>query len=503
MKKITDVVVLGGGTAGLISAITLRKHCPELSIKLIRSKAIGVIGVGEGTLGSFNPFFFDYLGLDRGEFYRQVNPSWKLGIKFRWGRRGAFNYAFSPNCDWQWDDLAYPNGFYCQDNFLHTCQYSSLMDVDMAFVKKPNGDPLILNDAVFHLENTRFVDYLESQAEALGIPLIDKKVSSATCSERGVSSFLLEDGNTLEADLFIDASGFKSVLLHQHLNIPFQSFESSLFCDRALIGTWKRTTEAIRPYTTSDTMNAGWSWRIDHESHINRGYVYSSSFLSRDAAETEFRTENPLLGDLHEIKFTPGKYARSWEKNVVAIGNASGFVEPLEATSIGIICAQSKKLVDALKASQGAPNQMIRDLYNHYVDTQWEATRRFLTLHYKLNTLLDNSFWQTCNSETVTGDLISEMLQFYETYGPDNRLMRAFLPESDPFGIDGYLTIMVGMKHPYPTAASVYSHPPLSEADKVRWRTHQHYYREQAEQNALSAQEALAIIKSPDWEWYQ
>lgn len=497
MNKVSKIVVVGGGTAGLLAALSLRIKLPNIAITVIRSKELGVIGVGEGTLGGFNPFIFNYLGLDRGDFYQQVNPTWKLGIKFGWGSRGSFNYGFSPNCDWQWNDLPYANGFYCHDDFTHACQYASLMDADMAFVKQENGDPLIKDDAVFHLENKRFVDYLESQAVCRGILLLDKKIEGADCSESGIRQLHLHDGTKLSADLYIDSSGFRSMLLHQHLKEPFESYQSSLFCDRALIGSWQRTDEAIRPYTTSDTMNNGWSWRIDHEHHINRGYVYASSFVDREQAEREFRLKNPLLGDLNEIAFTPGKYRHSWVKNVVAIGNACGFVEPLEATSIGIICAQSKKLVEALQASHARPDHRVRQFYNAYSNELWESTRRFLSIHYKLNTLLDTSFWQACRNDTYTGDIVDNMIQFYQSYGPDIHMLRHFLPASDPFGADGYLTIMVGMKLAYDR-----SNVNISPESAHSWAQHQHYFKQQAEVNSVSVAQALDIIRQPDWRWF-
>ena len=139
-------------------------------------------------------------------------------------------------------------------------------------------------------------------------------------------------------DLYIDSSGFASVLLGKALAEPFISFQSSLFDDRAVVGWWPRGEEPIQPYTTAESMSAGRNWRIDHETRIDRGYVYCSAYISDTDAEAEFRTKNPKVSDTRIVKFKTGRYVRGWVKNVVAIGNASGFVEPLESTALGALC---------------------------------------------------------------------------------------------------------------------------------------------------------------------
>lgn len=497
MNMISSIIVVGGGTAGLISALSLRIKLPDIAVTVIRSKELGVIGVGEGTVGAFGDFFFKYLGLDRAEFYQQTNATWKLGIKFNWGRASDFNYCFSPNCDWKWDNQRYPNGFYTGGEYSTSCQNSALMDTGKGFVKLDNDDPLIDNSAAFHLENKLFVDYLENQASMLGVTLIDARIGDVTCSDQGVDHLTLVDGTIAKADFYVDASGFRSLLLEKGLQVPFDSFDSSLFCDRAMIGAWQRTDETILPYTTSDTMNSGWSWRIDHEHHINRGYVYSSSFISGDDAEDEFRQKNPKLDQLNHISFAPGKHRHSWVGNVVAIGNAYGFVEPLEATSILLICLQSRRLVESLSSSHRQPNDAVRLLYNDFANEIWESSRRFLALHYKLNNLLSTPFWKHCQEKTELGEVLAKMVAFYRAYGPDNELLRTYLPPDDVFGVDGYLAIMTGLGLSYDQ-----SRVTISADDWHNWQQRCQHYRQQAEFNSASVKEALQNIRSPEWKWY-
>lgn len=497
MKKISSILIVGGGTAGLICALALRRKVPAVSVSVIRSKEIGVIGVGEGTVAHFGPFFFDYLGLDRREFYRHTNATWKLGIRFNWGNSGHFNYCFAPNCDWQWDDQRYPNGYYCEGDHATLCQNAALMDAGNSFLRQENDDPLIDNSAAFHLENVRFVDYLENQAAANGVQLIDARISEVTGGEAGVAQLTLDDGRVFSADLYVDASGFRSLLLGDFLGEPFASFDDSLFCDRAIIGAWQRSEETILPFTTSDTMTAGWSWRIDHEHHINRGYVYSSAFLSPETAEAEFRGRNPLLDEVREISFTPGKHRDCWVRNVVAIGNACGFVEPLEATSIQLICLQSRRLVESLISAHCRPDRAVAALYNDHTNEIWESVRRFLALHYKFNDRLETPFWQHCRQHTVLGDAVDRMVDFYRTHGPDIELMRDFLSHKDVFGLEGYLTLLTGLGVSYDR-----SRLDVSDDDRQRWQKRCEHYRQQAGHSAVSVRAALGKIRSPDWQWY-
>ena len=497
MEKISHIVIAGGGTAGLICALSLRLKVPGVSVTVVRSKELGVIGVGEGTVAHFGPFFFEYLGLDRAAFYRETNATWKLGIRFHWGRKGHFNYCFSPNCDWKWDNQQYPNGYYCEGEHATLCQNSALMDAANSFIKLENGDPLIDSSAAFHLENKRFVDYLEAQAGALGVELIDARINEVKGGPPEVGGLVLDDGRVVDGDLYVDASGFRSLLLGQCLCVPFDGYDTSLFCDRALVGPWQRGSEPILPYTTSDTMTAGWSWRIDHERHINRGYVYSSAFLAREEAEAEFRGKNPRLGELRELSFAPGKRREAWVGNVVGIGNAYGFVEPLEATSIQLICLHSRRLVESLNSAHCLPDAAVRRLYNRHVDEIWESVRQFLALHYKFNDRLDTPFWRHCREATVLGDAVDQMIAFYRIHGPDIELLRDFLSSKDIFGLDGYLTMLTGLGVPYDRDRAH-----QTTEDWQRWRRRCDYFRNQAGLNGASVSESLAKIRSPAWQWY-
>ena len=344
------MLVLGGGTAGFLAALTLRRRLPDLRITVLQSSKLGVIGVGEGSLRQLPAFLHGYLGIDPKRFFEEVRPTFKLGIRFLWGERGDFNYSFSPQLDvtHPHPDLPRPMGFYCFDEMEDHCVASVLMRNDCVSLRDHNGRPDMSDDYGYHLDNRRLAAFLETYALEQGIELVDDLVTDVLQNDAGIAELRLESGAAMSADMYVDCSGFASLLLGKTLNQPFLSYRSSLYCDRAVIGGWDRTHEALHPYTTSETMDNGWCWQIEHELRINRGYVYSSDFTSDEAAEAEFRNRNPLIKDTNLVRFRSGRFENAWVHNVVAIGNSAGFVEPLEATAIAAICSTSKALAETL-----------------------------------------------------------------------------------------------------------------------------------------------------------
>ena len=196
----------------------------------------------------------------------------------------------------------------------HHCVASELMRNDYVCLRDQQGRTSIGENVGYHLDNKRFAAFLEKYALEQGIEIIDDLVTDVVMHAQGVRTLTLESGNIFEADLYVDCSGFASILLGKKLEEPFISYRSSLYCDRAVIGGWDRSNEPVHPYTTSETMDAGWCWQIEHEDKINRGYVFSSDFISEETAEQEFRTKNPLISDTSVVKFRSGRYENAWVK---------------------------------------------------------------------------------------------------------------------------------------------------------------------------------------------
>lgn len=493
---IHDILVLGAGSAGLLAAIACKRKLPNVSVQVVRSKELGVIGVGESTTPGLPDFLFNYLGIRRKHFYATAEPTWKMGIHFLWGPRDHFDYGFAHALDAQWSDLPRPNGFYCEDEFADADLCTALMAQKKAFPRQPNGGPEIPPWHAFHLDNPKFVRCLEAVACEIGIACIDANVAGAERGEKGISSVNLEDGRKLTADLFIDASGFRSELLGKTLEEPFVSYSPSLFCDRAVVGNWPRTDEPILPYTTAETMNAGWCWRIEHEPTVNRGYVYSSSAISDDDdARNEFLAKNPKARTWdHVVKFKSGRYRRAWVGNVMAIGNACGFVEPLEATALMVIAWQCRTFVDMLLhcGTEATPTMM--NLFNDSWAATWDEIRDFLTLHYWANQRIDNAFWSRCHHETDISRL-KPLLEFYEENGPTGFARHLLGNTGSQFGIEGFLVHFVGNRVPHRAKYTP------SEAELKTWKQHCADNRRAAE-NGMGVREALSFVKHPNWQWH-
>jgi tryptophan halogenase len=499
---IQKVLVLGAGSAGLMAALALKRKIPRLAVRVVRDPDTPVIGVGESTTPNIPLFLFDFLGLSRRDFYARVNPTWKIGIHFLWGPRRHFEFTFSKQLDERWTDLPKPHGFYCDDDFSHCNADASLMAHNKAFVRNPNGGGpgIIDGDHAFHLYNPDYVAWLEAVSRENGIEIIDGKVQQAVKGPAGISAVVLQDGRRLEADLFVDTSGFRSELLGRVYEEPFVSYAKTLYCDRAIVGSWKRSGEPIMPYTVAETMDAGWCWRIDHEHDINRGYVYCSSVISDDEARAEFLRKNPQAVTWDQpVKFRSGRYRRSWIDNVVAVGNAAGFVEPLEATALMVICVSCQTLVEFLLSASLAPTPTIRDLYNQMEAARWDELRDFLALHYRFNTLLNTPFWRQCCSD-VDISAVAPLLAFYKENGPialGRHLIGQYADNHGlhgAFGLEGFLVMLVGNKVPYDARHIA------TPAERAIWDRHRADYNRKAA-GGLTVEESLAIVRNPGWVW--
>jgi tryptophan halogenase len=319
-------------------------------------------------------------------------------------------------------------------------------------------------------------------------------VEGAERGPAGVAAIILEDGRRLTADFYIDASGFRSQLLSQTLEEPFFSFSSSLFNDRAMVGSWPRgEDEPILPYTTAETMDCGWCWKIEHETEINRGYVYSSSAISDDAAREEFQRKNPKAQIRDRIvKFRSGRYQRAWVDNVMAVGNACGFVEPLESTALMVICGQCESFVELIKDL--GPSPSIQKLFNTDWAATWDELRDFLTLHFWANSLLDTPYWQHCrNDANISG--LKPLLEFYRDCGPTGFARYLLNNTGSQFGIEGFLVMLVGNCLPYR------NHHNATQDERQIMDRRRTQFKTEASTKGLTVEEALAYVKHPDWRW--
>lgn len=493
--KITGVVVLGAGSAGLIAALTLKRRLPHLAVRVVRSPEIGIIGVGEGTTAVFPRHFFEFLKIKPQTFYAEAKPTWKMGIRFVWGPRHDFFYTFSYEFEKRLPELARNNGFYYDPEQPWLGHASAFMAHDRVFPRQPNGLPRFHNNHAFHLENVTFVGWLEGQCRLAGVTVTDATVT-AEPGAQGVAALVTPQGGRITADLFIDASGFRSELLGRLLKEPFRSYADTLFCDRAVVGGWPRAAdEPIKPYTVAETMNCGWCWQIDHEHLINRGYVYASAFLGDDEARGEFLRKNPKVppDQTRVVKFRSGRYERSWVGNVVAVGNSAGFVEPLEATALQVICVECSTLADSLADSLCEPPPSLAALYNRYNGDQWDDIRNFLAVHYRFNTRLDTPFWRHCRREVALHGA-APIVEFYQENGPSVVAGIALVHPSNSFRMDGFIALLAGQQVPH-------SRPhEAAPAEREFWRRHRAQLAAEA-RAGMTSEEALAALRSPGLKW--
>lgn len=493
--KISTVVVLGAGSAGLMAALTLKRKLPHLGIRVVRSPDIGIIAVGEGTTSVFPRHFFEHLKVKPQAFYAEANPTWKLGIRFAWGAKRDFYYTFAYEFEKRQPELSRNNGFYHDPGQPWLGNASAFMAHDKVFPRRPDGFPRLHNNHAFHLENVTFVGWLENRCREAGVEITDATVS-AEPGPQGVAALVAESGERIVGDLYVDASGFRSELLGRLLAEPFLSYADTLFCDRAVVGGWARGEgERIKPYTIAETMDAGWCWQIDHEKRVNRGYVYSSAFLSDEAALEEFARKNPKIdpGQTRVVKFRSGRYRRSWVGNVVAVGNSAGFVEPLEATSLQVICVETSTLADSLSDSQCDPPPTLVALFNRFNGEQWDDIRDFLAVHFRFNQRLDTPFWRHCR-EHVALHGAEAVVEFYRENGPSVVAGISLLSPSNSFKMDGYIALLTGQEVPY---AKVH-HATAAEQEHMR--------RRRAElaaeaQQGMSPEEAMAALRRPGLKW--
>ncbi|MEM7355378.1 MAG: tryptophan halogenase family protein [Acidobacteriota bacterium] len=479
----TSVGILGGGTAGYLTALALRRKQPALDVTLIEASEVPIIGVGEATTPLMPQFLHVDLGFDVDELFRHVDPTLKLGIRFEWGEPGgAFNYPFGPVH--LLESTVY-------DGDILRCSPQSLLMSNGSLPIEPEGDrwhSALGVDAAYHLDNAPFVAYLRQQAKHAGVRTVDARIVDVRVAADGetVTALLADDGRDFAFDLYVDCSGFRSLLLEQSLNSPFLSYGKSLFTDRALVATVPHGG-VVEPHTTATTFEAGWCWSTPQRLEDHRGYVFCSAFASPEAAEREMRGLFPEMGEPRLIEFRTGRHEHFWRGNVVAMGNAYGFVEPLESTALHMLIRQIGLLVGALPLRQG--ERGIATLLNRRVAAYWDYLCWFLALHYRFNRRLDSPFWQHC-TEAVDISAHGELIEAYRERGPlsyQPTIRQGFTYPDPLWGAEGIDAILLGQRVP--------ARLPQPELDRREWQHRVELYRQQAQRGIRQA-DALAAIKN-------
>jgi tryptophan halogenase len=418
MQKIERIVIVGGGSAGWMAAAALANAFERTKeIVLIESENIATVGVGEATVPAIRPFN-KLLGIDEREFLRVTKGTFKLGIQFEnWGEVG--------------ETYMHPFGLVGKDSWMANFQHFWLkgsqtgvakeywdysLNIRSAKANKFNLDPAAGLEYAYHFDASLYAAYLRKYSEALGVKRIEGIINNVrTNRDNGfIDSLELEAGENIQGDFFIDCSGFKALLIENTLHTGFEDWSHWLPCDRAVAVQTKSVGEPI-PYTRSIAHKVGWQWRIPLQHRVGNGLVYCSRYVSDDDAKALLlaNVEGETTTEPRVIKFRTGRALQQWNKNCVAIGLSSGFLEPLESTSLHLI---QTGLIRLIKMFPGdAINQPEVDEYNRQSKFEYDHIRDFIILHYHVTKRTDSAFWNYCRTMRIPETLANKIAIYEKT----------------------------------------------------------------------------------------
>ncbi len=418
-KSIRKVVILGGGTAGwMTAALTAKVLGPLVEIELVESEEIGIIGVGEATIPPIQQVN-SVLGIDEGEFLRETKATIKLAIRFEnWGAEGdsyyhtfgsaGRNLAFASfHHFWARARKAGFGGSYWDYDLNYLCAEAG------KFAPTQGNDPIWDMPYAYHFDSALYGRYLRSYSEKLGVTRTEGMVADVRrdAGSGDITELLLRDGRRVAGDLFIDCSGSRGVLIQQALGTGYEDWSHWLPCDRAMAVPSERF-ETTLPYTRAIAREAGWQWRIPLQHRNGNGMVYSSRhFSDEQAAELLLANlDSTALADPKIIAFRTGRARQQWNRNVVAVGLSSGFLEPLESTSIYLIQSAIVRLLHLFPHS-GITGQLVGE-YNRQSQIEYELIRDFIILHYHANNRGNAPFWRDLREMEVPERLAKKIALF-------------------------------------------------------------------------------------------
>ena len=446
-STIKTVVILGGGTAGWMTAAALAKSLPAaMKIVLIESDEIGTIGVGEATVPSIN-LFNAALGIDVPDFMRACEATFKLGIEFvDWGATGRrYMHPFTnhgPNVrdkhfGMLWMHYAKTQAPDCR---IEDYNIACIAAAQGRFVLPRKGETPEFGPLgyAFHIDAGLYAKYLRAYAEARGVKRIEgKAVAIGQHGESGdITDITLDSDLVVAGDLFVDCSGFQGLLIEKTLKTGYDDWSHWLPCNRAIAVPSENMTPPA-PYTRSTADAAGWRWRIPLQHRTGNGHVYAGDFMSDDDAEERLLAglDGPALAAPRRLKFVTGRRRQSWNHNCFTIGLSSGFLEPLESTSIYMIQTGIMRLLGLFAHGGFAPSN--RAGFNRVAADEFESIRDFLILHYKLSRRDDSEFWRYCRDMDLPDAVAANIAQFRTTG-------TVTIPPDHLFPMQGWLAVMLG-----------------------------------------------------------
>ena len=450
-NRISNITVVGGGSAGWMAAAALATYLGKgATIRLIESEEIGIVGVGEASVPHIRTFNSQWLGIDETEFVKRTQATAKLGIQFNdWGRIGdSYFHGFGaigrslgplpfhqfwlklclsgragPIGDYSAQTVMGPRGKFAPGE--HNAQDNSPL-ADIAYA--------------YHFDASLYARFLRELSESRGVQRIEGKIVGVNqrAEDGHIESVTLESGQVVGGELFIDCSGFRGLLIEQTLRTGYTDWSHWLPCDRAL-AVASECAGPVTPYTRSTARAAGWQWRIPLQHRVGNGYVYSSKHISDDEAAASLlaNLDGKPLADPRPLRFTAGMRKKFWNKNVVALGLASGFLEPLESTSIYLVQSGITRLLSLFPGRD--LNPLLVDRYNNESVFEYERIRDFLILHYHATERDDTPFWDDCRTMWVP-DTLRETVELFRADG------RYFRNGEDFFALPSWVQVMLGQR---------------------------------------------------------
>lgn len=465
--KISNVLIVGGGTAGWMTATALSSVFGDsININLVESDEIGTVGVGEATVPPILQFN-QLAGIDEREFLAATNGTFKLGIEFvNWYEKGhAYLHPFGvygaklgPLAFHEYWQKAYLSGKAKDiEHYSLICQAAKK---DKYNHPDYEGNSILSQMGyAYHFDAGLYAAFLREMCQKRGVTRIEGKIAQVQTDEKGfVNQVVLESGQSVDGDLFIDCSGFRALLLGQTCEVGYDDWSQWLPCNRAIAVP----TENIKPptpYTRSTAHEAGWQWRIPLQHRVGNGHVYAADFMEQAQAEQTLlnHLDAPILAQPRHLQFTAGVRDKIWHNNVVAIGLSAGFLEPLESTSIHLIQRGIARLLENFPDMGFSPLLMQR--YNRQVILEYHQIRDFIIMHYKLTKRDDSEFWRYCRHMPIP-DSLQERIDLYQQSG------RVYRIDEEMFNVTSWLAVMHGQglrARDYMPLADAYNEDKLSK----------------------------------------
>jgi tryptophan halogenase len=450
-NRISSITVVGGGSAGWMAAAALATYLGKgATIRLIESEEIGIVGVGEASVPHMKLFNGQWLGIDEAEFVKRTQATAKLGIEFNdWSRIGdSYFHGFGaigksigplpfhqfwlklflagkagPIGDYSPQTVMGPRGRFAPGDRSASPQ-SPLADIAYAY----------------HFDAGLYARYLRELAERRGVRRIEGKIVRVNqrADNGDIESVTLESGESVGGELFIDCSGFRGLLIEQTLHTGYEDWSHWLPCDRA-ITVPSESAATVTPYTRSTALAAGWQWRIPLQHRVGNGHVYASRYISDDEATATLlaNLDGKPLAEPRRLAFTTGVRKQCWNKNVVALGLASGFLEPLESTSIYLAQSGITRLLSLFPTRDANP--LLAERYNSESMFEYERVRDFLILHYHATERDDTPFWDDCRTMSIP-DTLRDAMELFRIDG------RYFRNGEDFFALPSWVQVMLGQR---------------------------------------------------------